>query len=327
MKRVVLSLAILAASIAVAALDLSGSGFAQKGERTEDGQTFAVLDDGSGGELLFYAETEPSAVRIAGLRALYDAIRSWSGFEAATLRAINGAERLQIVAIPRRFSVEGVDLAQAVPSGVQLYRSTSTEYDFKVKSGSSIVRLRGVYSSWDELSAAVLQAFRDPAAFLLARDPLYALKRIAELDARVSKLEAGLSKLDSNVSKLEARISSLETTSVGGLETRTDGLENGLSVLQKDVSGLSSNLESLVARMRQLVVDEGGSTGQLEAALLAALNGDKPVNAEGLAKLVELKKADPTLDKAKAATALKAAGTPLSSREISAVFLVKFGER
>jgi hypothetical protein len=277
MKRIALVLFLAAASLAATAFDFTGSGFSPTGEKVEDGRTFTVLDDGSGGTLLFFAEAEPSPDRIEGLKALYSAVRSWPGFEASAVRAVNSTERLQVVALPKHFVVEGVDLVPAVPSGVQLYRSVATEYDFKVKSGQYAVNVRGIYASWGELSAAILEAFRDPVAFATARDPLYALKRLAELEGRIAKLET--------------RIAELET------------------------------------RMQALVSADGSSAGHFETALLAALNGDKPISDEAVAKLTALKKADPSLDKVRAAAELKAAGLTLSAKEIAAVFLVKFGER
>jgi hypothetical protein len=60
-------------------------------------------------------------------------------------------------------------------------------------------------------------------------------------------------------------------------------------------------------------------------ALLAALNGSKPIDAKSVAKLDELVAADPTLTRSRAAKALKAAGFSLTSVEISAIFLVDFG--
>lgn len=60
-------------------------------------------------------------------------------------------------------------------------------------------------------------------------------------------------------------------------------------------------------------------------AILAALNGSKPIDAKAVAKLDEIVAANPKLTKPEAAKALKASGFPLTSLEISAIFLVDFG--
>ena len=59
-------------------------------------------------------------------------------------------------------------------------------------------------------------------------------------------------------------------------------------------------------------------------AILAALNGSKPIDAKAVARLDELVKANPAVTKSEAAKALKAEGFSLTSLEISAVFLVDF---
>ena len=273
MKRFALAAAMAAAALAAAAYDLSGSIFTAQGERTEEGRTFAVLADGSGGELLFFAEAEPDPARMKALEALYESARSWPGFAAASVRAVNYPDRLQIVLIPERFEVEGTDLVQAVPSGIQLFRGAATEYDFKVKSGQSVLRVRGAYTGWDELSAAALAAYRDPAAFIQARDPLYVLKRFAELEAKVAALE--------------------------GILLGPAGAEGAPA---------------------------GDGASRIERSLLAALNGGVPIAEASVAKLVELKRSEPSLSQKSAALALKAAGVKMSAKEISAVYLVKFGE-
>jgi len=61
-------------------------------------------------------------------------------------------------------------------------------------------------------------------------------------------------------------------------------------------------------------------------ALLAALSGSHATNIAAVAKLDELKAANPKLTKADAAKELKAAGFSMSTAEIAAVFLVDFGE-
>ena len=110
-------------------------------------------------------------------------------------------------------------------------------------------------------------------AFVQAGDPLYALKRFAELEARVAALE--------------------------GILLGPPGAEGAAA-------------------------QDGAS--RIERSLLAALNGGIPIAEASVAKLVELKRSEPSLSQKSAAGALKAAGIKMSAKEISAVYLVKFGE-
>lgn len=280
MKRISLAAALSLFALSVFAYDLSDTGFTQTGEKEEDGKTIAVLADESGGEVLFDAEAEPSGERLAALRSLVAEIRSWADFQPAEIRAVNSDDRLQVTAIPRSFSVDGVALGQALPGGIQLFYKTATEYDFKVKSGKYLVRVGSVFTGMGELGAAALAAFKDPASFIATRDPLYVQKKLDELFGKVAEHET-------RIAELEARAAAIEEAD------------------------------------RQLLASEA----RARPAILAALNGGRPIREDALAKLIELKRQDPALDKRNAPAALKAAGFVLSLPEISAIYLVEFGER
>jgi hypothetical protein len=291
MKRIALAVAIAASALSIAAYDFTGSGFTQKSERTEGGKSIAILGDESGAEVLFSAEAEPSSQRISVLRALVAELRSWSNLQIAEIRAVNRKDQLQVTAIPRSFTVDGVSLGQAIPGGIQLLYNTATEYDFKVKSGKYVVHVSSVFTSEAELEAAALAAFKDPAAFIATRDPLFVQKRLDELAAQASDFAA---KADDLAARLAAVEAVTFDVSNGAKEERTSKAENEIE--------------------------------KLKTLLLATLNGAKPIKPEAVAKLVELKKADPSLDKKNAPKALKAAGFSLSASEISAIYLVEFGE-
>lgn len=318
MKRTALAAIIVVSAASLFALDLSGTSFTQTGEKSVDGKTVAVLADESGAELLLEAETEPSPERLTALQALVAEVRSWDNFEAAELRAVNMAERLQLTAIPRKFVVEGVDLAPAIPGGVQLLFKTATEYDFKVRSGKFVVRVGSVFTDRGELEAAALAAFKDPSGFIATRDPLYVQKRLDELADRADAIEA----MQADFAK---KIAILEEATFGAEQNAAK--EESVSKADKSVAQLREDLAALEARNSEHEKQAAAQWASTQLALLAALNGDKPIREESVAKLVELKKADPGLDRKNAPRALKAAGITLSPAEISAIFLVEFGEK
>ena len=188
MKRVALAFVLMLSAFSIAAFDFSGSGFTQVGVSPTDSKT-VILVDKSGGQLIFDIEVDPSAGRLAALRSLIAEIHSWKNVTIAELRAVNSADRLQVMLVPKTFSVGGVDLQAAVPEGIQLFSNTATEYDFKVLSGNYVLRVRSVYTSEDDLEAAALSAYKDPSSFLAARDPLYVQKRLNDASSRLTALE------------------------------------------------------------------------------------------------------------------------------------------
>ncbi len=318
MKRIALAAVIGLSALSLFGLDLTGTSFTQTGERTMDGKTVAILADASGGELLLEAEAEPAPERLLALQSLVAEVRSWDNFEPVELRAVNMAERLQLTAIPRKFVVEGVDLAPAIPGGVQLLFKTATEYDFKVRSGKFVVRVGSVFTDLGELEAAALAAFKDPSGFIATRDPLYVQKRLDELFDRADAIEA-------KQADFETRVASLEKATFGVVKTPAKD-ESGAKA-QESVAQLKEDLLALDAKSSEREKQMTAQWTYIKQGLLTALNGGKPIRDESVARLVELKKADPSLDKKNAPKALKTAGVTLTPSEISAIFLVEFGEK
>jgi len=234
------------------AYDFSAAGFSLSGSRDVEGRSFTVLTDATGGEILFAADAEPDDSRIAALRTIAASVRGWKSLQVAQIRALNLPDRLQVIVIPAQFRRDGVDLLPALPAGLQFIYDGGTYYDFKVKSGQFVVRVRGLYIGEDGLAAAALSAFENPAAYGDSTDPAALLRRISDLEARPARDET---------------------------------------------------------------------------ALMAALNGGRPIDPAAIAKIQELKRANPSLDKASAAAQLKAQGLRFSSKELDTVFMVLFGER
>jgi hypothetical protein len=257
MKRAFLAFALILSALAAFAYDFTGSGFTPA-LGSPDLKAGALLSDESGGQLTFSSDREPEESRVAALRAIVAELRSWKNIQVADIKAVDTAERLAITAMPRSIALGGSELGAALPGGIQLYYDGSTEYDFKLKSSRYVVRVRGIYTSEEDMEAVVLAAYKDPEAFILATDPASLQRRLEELEKRDALREA---------EKLRSR-----------------------------------------------------------KALLAALNGARAIDPALVAKLDELKTANPKLSKADAVKALKAAGHTASLAEVSAVYLVDFGE-
>ena len=296
MKKFALVALIAWAALSAFALDLSGTAFTQTGSRDIDGKTLALLADQSGGEVLLDAEAEPSPDRLSALGSIVAEIRSWTDFQAAEVRAVNTQDRLQVTALPKSFSVSGTALEASLPGGIQLFYKVATEYDFKVKSGKYLVRVASVFTTWAELESAILAAYTDPPSFIATRDPLYVQRRLGELATQADDLQKRL-----------AALAGSPSTESGAAPT--------------------IDLPTLQAELQAEKAANSAYQAKTDSLLLTSFNGGKPINPDAVAKLIELKKNDPTLSKKTAPKALKDAGITLDSGAISAIFFVEFGER
>ncbi len=287
MKRTIFVFIFVASTLSAFSLDFSGTRFAVRGERAEADRSYLVLTHEDAGELLFAAEgSEEPAEALKTLDTFLSVLHSFTSLETAELRAQTEPEGIRLSVLPRRFAAEGLDLLPFIPGGLQFFLKNGVEYDFRVKSGSFFIRLRGVFTSEDDLLSDSLAAIRDPLAYLATRDPQYALRRISELEKRLADNEKSLAAL---ALQLAAEASRAEA--------------------QREIR-LSA----------------------LEDALMAALNkglfgGPKPIKPELVAKIIELRAADPSLDRAGMAEKLKAGGMSASSKEIDIVYRVKIDGR
>jgi hypothetical protein len=199
MKKLLAIFALVMPALSLAAFDFEGSGFAVSGSSVPTGSSIVLVDE-SGASLGFTAEAEPTAARIKALRAIVAEIRSWKNITVADLSAINNSDGLQVSITPKIFTAaDGTSLAEAVPGGIQLFYDTATEYDFKVKSGRYVMRLRSIYTSEEDMESLALRAFKDPAAFLETQDPIYLFKRIEDLEAKNAALAAKEAALEAQV--------------------------------------------------------------------------------------------------------------------------------
>jgi hypothetical protein len=322
--------------------DYSTVGLVDNGERTIDGRTYTSLNSEETGDVLLGLESDLSTERATALKAIATALRSWKSFTIAEIRAINFPDRLQIGVITSKFDVGDTNLQPAVPGGIQLYYSGLTEYDFKVKSGQFILRVRGVLTGEDDLVAAAEAAYKDPVAFLEARDPAYLLKRIVALDERAAALDEKASALDEQSTALDEKAKALDER-LAALEGSVSAIDSSAAANDGSTATLADRFAALVARLDavepQLAALEGvakanaasaaAEVQKTNVALMAALNGGKLLSDDLVTRILTLKRADMTLDKIKLAAKLKEQKdlkVQPTTREIEIVLLVQFGE-
>jgi hypothetical protein len=162
------------------------------GDKTEEGRRFLVLADPSGSEILLSADSEPDEARMSALTTLTKSLRESKSLAISEIRAVNYADRLQIVVLLQALAIDGKDQASSLPSGLQFYYENGYEYDFRVKANDRFVRVKGLYTSFADLTWLIGQAIADPAAYIAETEPLALAHRMDELSRRANILEAAL---------------------------------------------------------------------------------------------------------------------------------------
>lgn len=96
-------------------------------------------------------------------------------------------------------------------------------------------------------------------------------------------------------------------------------------VAARDPASLQNMLKGDIAAMKADILALKAENERLKAAAIAALNGGKPVKPDVEAKIAELMKAKPDLDKPGVVAGLKTAGIKATSGEINAILIVDYG--
>jgi hypothetical protein len=305
MKRIFAITALCLALLPLAAQDSGQAyGLPLLGQKSSGGMAFLRLQDSAKTEFLLSAQAEPDAKRMKAILSLLSSLRSWPAATLAEARVVNYEDRFQLLALVSEFELDSQNIAANIPGGILFtYDQGGYEYDFRVKAGGLLVRVKGLYASMDDVATVVARVIKDPAGFVLASDPLYSIKHFGELEARATQLETRATQLEADKAKLVAQNSDL-TAANGALAARLDAADAALKAED------AANLENT------------------RALLMAIYNGNKPVRPEVLKKVQEIKAADPSLvDKAKIATKVKDAGIKdASSREIEAVLFVYYSK-
>lgn len=86
--------------------------------------------------------------------------------------------------------------AGVLPSGLQFFYEGGYEYDFRLRAQDRFLRIKGIYTSWDDLSWLIGQAIADPAAYIAHTEPLALARRIDELAGTIEGLKGRLNSLE-----------------------------------------------------------------------------------------------------------------------------------
>jgi hypothetical protein len=294
---------LLAIAFGAFAADYSAYGFTTTGTRTMDNLTYDVLVDGNGNEVLLSASESLNPERATALKSLSDSLFSSGALKVASIRATNDPAELRLTVLPKSLVVENQELLPGLPGGLVFWYDKTFEYDFRVKSGAYAIRIQGLLSNLDDLFGSVALAYKDPVAWLLQRDPSYAIKRITELTLRETKLEEALAATKQD------------------LATAGESQAASLADLQAKFEATKAESEKASA----------STISRLETALMTALNvgffsGPKPIKPESVAWVLAKKAENPAVTKAELIAAAKAEKFAISDKEIGIVLQVKFGE-
>ncbi|MFZ4617348.1 MAG: hypothetical protein ACOYM2_14290 [Rectinemataceae bacterium] len=331
----------------VSAIDFSSIGMSVTGTRTENGTDWTLLDDGAG-EIVYSAQLDPDAKRLATMGSIIKALRATDGLTVTRLEVTNNPDQLRITVFPKSFVVEGQNLRSAVPGGLSFWYAKNAEYDFRVISGAYAIRMSGLFTTMSELVKTVKLAWTDPVAFLLQRDPQYAVRRITEISIAVDALRKELedqaastattfeetrAALDDASSEAKSALEAAIEEQMAALETASSEQTAALQASdEKEAAEFAAMKEAArIAAEEQAKYLEATFT-RLESAIMASLNtgffrGPTVIPPDKIAWVVAQKTENPDVNTKALVAVAKAAKYKITDQEISIILLVKFGQQ
>jgi len=323
------------------------------GETRVDNRTWLVFT-GPGGLKVLAAAPMPAGAEIRISRVV-SFMAGWTAIRPTEVRVSFSEEGDDYAVLVSSIESNGKQYAGNVPGGLRLRFAGALGFDFRVKSGEYFVRVRGVMMDDVSLAAEVALAADDPTGYIAARDLTWAASRIGELDARSIGLQDATASLADRAGTLENRAQAVEdravalegrATTVEGrattvedratkLEDRSAALELRAQALEDRAAKLEQQLAaaeaSIVALRTELTTRTDDIVEKLRIALAQALNSgmfgsNKPVTPDAIKLVLEMKKANPAVDRVAVAAEVKKRGLKVSTKEIDIVFKVWFGE-
>jgi hypothetical protein len=153
------------------------------------------------------------------------------------------------------------------------------------------------------------RVLKDPAAYVLSGDPLYAVKRFDDYEARITSLESSNARVIADNAQLKKDLTASIATAAANTVAATAAANAATAAATSSVS----------AKM-------AADVGRIQIALMAALAGGKPIKPEVVQKVMDIHKDNPALEHKNYGAKLKEATLSASQKEIDAVLLVMFGE-
>jgi hypothetical protein len=176
---------------------------------TEGESTVVTLQDASGRSFVVAYLEEPSADVMKKVVQLKDLFFAWKNIAIRSLRFTITDDIVDSLVIPDRILVNGSDVQSFVPAGLLFSFSGSLGYDFRVTKDNFFLRVRGTYSSEEEMTQKIAAALANPATFLQRSDMEYVLSRVEALAARVEALGARVEALAAEVDARAAEVDTL----------------------------------------------------------------------------------------------------------------------
>lgn len=331
---VLLPVILVVASASAYCVDLANYGFHVTRTEKQNNQHIYTLRSQSGFAFTVAATAPLTKGNAEVLQHVVQTLSGWKLLHIARARVVFKGARADILVVPSSFVYKGVNLADYMPSGMQFYYDRYLEYDFRMLKDNLFLRMKGEVFDEKQFAERLYSAVENPVLYLRTHNPEYLLRRLDELQQQVQKLETAFAQQTKALTQAEKGLTKKVDHLVGEANrysSRQDKLRAKQAAINDKQQALSLDVE------RQL-----GDLKRQNAHLVERLDGVRysllvlnnrgffgriyPVDRSTVQRIVNMKRADPSLSRAQARRKLRAEGVSVSKKVVSLVFDVYFND-
>lgn len=360
---IALGMALPAGVLAQSASDrFAAAGYTVVAERTESGLPTYDLEDGAGNA---FSVSVIGAVRDAQLEAIDRIVEvafQIDGLTIDRMRIVFQGTRADAVIIPARFTVDGRNRANLMPSGVAFSFDQALAYDFRLLVDNLTPRINGQFLTMEQFIDRIRRAIANPAAFIQSQDPVFLARRMDEQQRQIDGViatdlsqDAALaatseeltSRIDTAIAESVTRDEELLARGVAAerqlrrdgeaaiaamtatTDERTAAVDERFAALEAYVADLEARHVALREEHDELLVQfERVREGAVIMASQGLFGGPKAVSAEAIAAVVAARASNSalTIDEAREQVnaQLPEGAEALSKKHVTAIFAYYF---
>ena len=291
--RLIISLIFLAAcvagSTAVQAFEWGSKNLTLVDTKEEDIKKTVTLKDGNGFQFTLSFAKDPEGAMVDKVLNLKERLFQWKLVKIKTLDFVIAGDRVDVVVYPDSYSYKKNDFLPYLPAGMHMIMVDSLEYNFRINVKNYFIRIKGEFTTEADIADKLLEAIKNPRAYIRKRDPEYILKKLDALEEGLDKLRNDHARLQESHVKLQANHEQLK----------------------KAHEGLREENEKM--RYAQLTLHNEGF-----------LWGLYKIRKEAIKKVIELKTKNPAMKNEDIQKQLEKDGVKISTKEVFLIISVYF---
>ena len=162
---------LVAFTVNIYAYDWTNDNVSIVNQSSDENKTELKLKDEVGNEFSVTYYDELQAETAKNILKLKKNFYEWEHMKVDNINFIASEGALQIAVIPKKYEYKGVDYNTFMPSGMLFTYTYTLQYNFRITVERLFIRIKGDFTTENDLSKKLADAVKNPQEFVKKRDP------------------------------------------------------------------------------------------------------------------------------------------------------------